>query len=116
MRSDRGLTQDATASQKNMKSCTIPPGLTAIMLHIPRKAESFSSLSRMFRSDIHLEIATDVIVYAIKHTAVSLFQDLNYFMIKITDKSIRLRDANKFKNNNDHSNNKTMLIKSKGIN
>ena len=53
-RSGRGLIQDATASQKKMKSCTMPPGLTAIMLHIPRNAESFSSLSRMFRSDMHL--------------------------------------------------------------
>ena len=32
----------------------MPPGLTAIMLHMPRKAESFSSLSRMFRNDMHL--------------------------------------------------------------
>ena len=49
-----GLLQDAAASQKNMKSGTTPAGLTVIIWHIPRKAESFSSLSRMFRSDEHL--------------------------------------------------------------
>lgn len=55
LRSARGLTQDATASQKKMKSCTTPLGLTPIMAQMPRNAESFSSLSRMFRSDVHLE-------------------------------------------------------------
>ena len=84
-KSGPGFTQDATASQKNMKSYnrvnishynkkiqitgqhvhyfafnhpltwTTPPGLRPIMLQIPRKAESFSSLSRMFRNDVHLK-------------------------------------------------------------
>ena len=35
---------------------TTPPGLRPIMLQIPRKAESFSSLSRMFRNDVHLKV------------------------------------------------------------
>lgn len=30
-----------------------PEGLTLIMLHMPRKLESFSSLSRMLRNDVH---------------------------------------------------------------
>lgn len=34
---------------------TTPPGLRPIMLQIPRKAESFSSLSRMLRNDVHLK-------------------------------------------------------------
>ena len=84
-KSGPGFTQDATASQKNIKSynrvyvshhnqktyitgkhlhysvfnChltwTTPPGLRPIMLQIPRKAESFSSLSRMLRNDVHLK-------------------------------------------------------------
>ena len=33
----------------------IPPGLTLIIAHIPRKAESFSSLSRMLRREVHLK-------------------------------------------------------------
>lgn len=53
-KSSFGCDQEATASQKNMKSGTTPPGLTCIIWQIPRKAESFSSLSRMFRSDAHL--------------------------------------------------------------
>lgn len=48
-----GLTQEATASQKKMKSCTTPPGFTPIMTQMPRKAESFSSLSRMLRREVH---------------------------------------------------------------
>lgn len=32
-----------------------PAGLARIMTQMPRKAESFSSLSRMFLSDVHLE-------------------------------------------------------------
>lgn len=35
-------------------TCTTPPGFTPIIMQIPRKAESFSSLSRMFRRDVHL--------------------------------------------------------------
>lgn len=42
------------ASQKKIKSGTTPTGFTVIMLHIPRNAESFSSLSRMCRNDVHL--------------------------------------------------------------
>lgn len=91
LRSSLGFTQEATASQKNMKSwrqktkhsmkrhddtagreiepydmyscrpqsltCTTPPGFTPIIMQIPRKAESFSSLSRMLRSDVHLQFA-----------------------------------------------------------
>lgn len=55
-RSSRRLTQDATASQKNMNSPTIPPGFTVIIWHIPLNAESFSSLSRMLRNDVHLVV------------------------------------------------------------
>lgn len=36
-------------------TCTTPPGFTPIMTQMPRKAESFSSLSRMLRRDVHLE-------------------------------------------------------------
>lgn len=53
-RSSLGCVQEATASQKNMKSCTTPAGFTCIIWQMPRKAESFSSLSRMFRNDVHL--------------------------------------------------------------
>lgn len=35
-------------------TCTTPPGFTPIIMQMPRKAESFSSLSRMFRRDVHL--------------------------------------------------------------
>lgn len=52
-RSSLGFDHDATASQKNMKSGTTPPGLTWIIWQMPRNAESFSSLSRMFRNDEH---------------------------------------------------------------
>lgn len=37
-----------------MKSSTTPPGFTLIILQTPRNAESFSSLSRMFRREMHL--------------------------------------------------------------
>ena len=53
LRSSRGVFHEATASQKNMKCCRTPRGLTLIMAQIPRKAESFSSLSRMVRSVWH---------------------------------------------------------------
>lgn len=53
-KSSFGCDHEATASQKNMKSGTTPAGLTCIIWQIPRNAESFSSLSRMFRSDAHL--------------------------------------------------------------
>ncbi|EDL92164.1 rCG51207, isoform CRA_b [Rattus norvegicus] len=36
------------------RTCTTPPGLTPIIMQMPRKAESFSSLSRMFLRDVHL--------------------------------------------------------------
>ena len=39
-----------------LKTCTTPPGLTPIMTQIPRKAESFSSLSRMLRREVHLGV------------------------------------------------------------
>ena len=48
-----GFNQLATASQKKMKSGTTPLGLTLIIWHMPRKAESFSSLSRMLRRLVH---------------------------------------------------------------
>jgi len=51
-----GLTHDATASQKKMKSRTTPFGFMLIIMQIPRNEESFSSLSRMFRSDVHLHL------------------------------------------------------------
>ncbi len=35
-------------------ACTTPPGFTPIITQMPLKAESFSSLSRMFLSDVHL--------------------------------------------------------------
>lgn len=54
LRSSFGCDQDATASQKNMKSETTPLGFTWIIWQMPRNAESFSSLSRMFRSEVHL--------------------------------------------------------------
>lgn len=56
LRSGLGLTHEAMASQKKMKSSTTPEGLTLIMLHTPRKAESFSSLSRMLRREMHLHV------------------------------------------------------------
>ena len=49
-----GLTQDAIASQKKIKSSTTPAGFTLIMLHTPLKAESFSTLSRIFLKEMHL--------------------------------------------------------------
>ena len=36
-------------------TCTTPPGLTLIMAQMPRNAESFSSLSRIFLNDVHLQ-------------------------------------------------------------
>ena len=48
-----GLSQLATASQKKIKSGTTPLGLTEIIWHIPRNAESFSSLSRIFLRLVH---------------------------------------------------------------
>lgn len=54
-----GLLQDAAASQKKMKSGTTPAGLTVIIWHMPRKAESFSSLSRMLRNDEHLNFVKE---------------------------------------------------------
>lgn len=49
-----GLLHEAAASQKNIKSGTTPAGFTVIIWHMPRKAESFSSLSRMLRKEEHL--------------------------------------------------------------
>ena len=40
--------------KKLKQTWTTPPGLIPIKAQIPRKAESFSSLSRMFRSEVHL--------------------------------------------------------------
>lgn len=40
-------------------TCTTPPGLTPIIMQMPRKAESFSSLSRMFLSEVHLQGGRD---------------------------------------------------------
>lgn len=54
-KSSFGFIQDATASQKNIKSWTTPAGFTVIIWHIPRKALSFSSLSRILRKDVHLQ-------------------------------------------------------------
>lgn len=54
LRSSLGVTQDATASQKKMKSCTTPAGFTVIIWHIPLNAESFSSLSLMLLKEVHL--------------------------------------------------------------
>ena len=53
-RSPLGLTHEATASQKKMKFSTTPCGLWPIIVQMPRKAESFSSLSRIFRREVHL--------------------------------------------------------------
>lgn len=53
-KSSFGADQDATASQKKMKSGTTPAGLTVIIWHIPLNAESFSSLSLMLRNEVHL--------------------------------------------------------------
>ena len=53
LRSGFGLDQDAMASQKNMKCCRTPLGFMLIMAQTPRKAESFSSLSRMFLRVLH---------------------------------------------------------------
>lgn len=78
------------------------------MLHIPRKAESFSSLSRMLRSDIHLKKMTNVLQLHFSYGeelsgARSKF--LNDYHFEIA----RQGDANKFQNHNDHDN-KTILI------
>lgn len=54
-KSSFGCDHEATASQKNMKSDTTPPGFTWIIWQMPRNAESFSSLSRMFRREVHLQ-------------------------------------------------------------
>lgn len=35
-------------------TCTTPPGFTLIIVQIPLNAESFSSLSLIFRKDVHL--------------------------------------------------------------
>ena len=59
LRSSLGLTHDATASQKNMKSRTTPFGFMLIIRQMPRNDESFSSLSRMLRSDVHLNVTTN---------------------------------------------------------
>ena len=42
------------ASQKKMKSAKMPTGFIVIIAHTPRNAESFSSLSRMLRKEVHL--------------------------------------------------------------
>lgn len=49
-----GFTHEAVASQKNIKSGTTPAGLTVIIWHMPRNAESFSSLSLIWRKEVHL--------------------------------------------------------------
>lgn len=49
-----GFTHEAIASQKNIKSGTTPAGLTVIIWHMPRNAESFSSLSLIWRKEVHL--------------------------------------------------------------
>lgn len=54
LRSSKGFVQEATASQKKIKSFTTPAGLTFIIWHIPLNAEPFSSLSRIFLNDEHL--------------------------------------------------------------
>lgn len=53
-KSSFGADQDAKASQKKIKSGTTPAGLTVIIWHMPRNAESFSSLSLMLRNEVHL--------------------------------------------------------------
>lgn len=54
LRSGFGLTHDATASQKKMKSRTTPLGLMLIIWQTPLNDESFSSLSRILRREVHL--------------------------------------------------------------
>lgn len=39
-------------------TCTTPPGFTLIIVQIPLNAESFSSLSLMFRREVHLTTGT----------------------------------------------------------
>lgn len=56
--SSLGLTHEAMASQKNMKSCTTPDGFKLIMAQTPLNEESFSSLSLMFRRELHLKQCT----------------------------------------------------------
>lgn len=46
--------QAPTVASMCKLTCTTPAGFTPIITQIPRKAESFSSLSLMFLSDVHL--------------------------------------------------------------
>lgn len=48
---------DGAARRPARLTCTTPPGFTPIIMQIPRKAESFSSLSLMLRKDVHLQHA-----------------------------------------------------------
>lgn len=56
LRSGFGLTHEAIASQKKMKSRTTPLGLMLIIWHTPLNDESFSSLSRILRREVHLKM------------------------------------------------------------
>lgn len=48
-----GVFQEAIASQRKMKCVATPCGFRLIMKQMPRNADSFSSLSRMLRSERH---------------------------------------------------------------
>ena len=54
-KSGLGWFHEAIASQKKTKSLTTPPGFRLIRWQMPRKAESFSSLSRIDLRDEHLK-------------------------------------------------------------
>ena len=47
-------TEGSVRTTGRFLTCTTPPGLTPIIMQMPRNAESFSSLSRMFLNDVHL--------------------------------------------------------------
>lgn len=83
-RSLGGFTHDAIASQKNMKSGTTPTGFTVIMLHIPRNAESFSSLSRICRNDVHLSCEKRE-----RTRSNSIFNALKWVVVSKTENSMK---------------------------
>ncbi|TNN69437.1 Na(+)/H(+) exchange regulatory cofactor NHE-RF2 [Liparis tanakae] len=66
----RSICGPRTPSLKRL-TCTTPPGFTPIIMQIPRKAESFSSLSRMFRRDVHLPHAKSTNQQSIRVDAVA---------------------------------------------
>lgn len=54
-------------------TCTTPPGFTVIIAQIPLNAESFSSLSLIFRSEEHLTTGTmDFNIKQLQVTVVAL--------------------------------------------